>query len=677
MNSHPLVDIVITTRNNAGILRENLQSLRKQSFGGYACFVADDCSTDGTPHMLRKEFPLVRIVSSSRSRGPAVHRNRAARLGSAPFIVFLDDDVVLAEDWLEEMLRLMSLSSSIGAAGSRLLFKSRPGIINSLGGYFRSDGMGADFFLNNPEKDIPARIHRPLRIVYACSAAMMVKRSLFFRLGGFDPAFFYLAEDFDLGLRVNAAGFLVLYNPRARACHHYHATARTIPAAKICYLSVRNSMMTIAKNFSPLMSARMLAAFMRGSRFRASFKTRALLWGALHYLHILRQRRRIARFRVTGEEEVFSLNGFLRNLCAETAAQTPPADVVPLPSSLRLIVRGVCRLLEMAFRRRRRCRYADNLILLVTNQCNVSCVHCFLRGRLNENTGSNLSLEEIEKFAKSLGRVNNVVLGGGEPFLRRDLADICAIAGKYQKPIMVTIPTNGFAAELIYEQVKRILEISRFTVKISLSIDGPPAIHDKIRQAPGLFSTVKKTYERLVSLYYMFYPRLALQINSVIFNDNYDCFDELRRIIETEFPLAAFSFEIIRGSYGSSCLRPINEGMYERLLSALDERNDPRCAAALKLHRIALETLRQKRRIVRCAAGSNFLVLDFDGNIYPCEMLPAFANIRGKGYDIRAVVSDRRWKELLTKIKKGDCHCTHMCFLAMSAPGSTTGRRLR
>src|SRR3989338_6576311 len=101
MSGH-LVDIIVTTRNNAPVLREALASIEKQTFSDYQCYVVDDCSTDDTATMVEREFPWVHLIRSSTRSGPSKNRNRAIALGNTPFIVTLDDDVVLTPDWLKE-----------------------------------------------------------------------------------------------------------------------------------------------------------------------------------------------------------------------------------------------------------------------------------------------------------------------------------------------------------------------------------------------------------------------------------------------------------------------------------------------------------------------------------------------------------------------------------------------
>jgi len=106
MSGH-IVDIVVTTRNNASVLREALASIEKQAFSDYQCYVIDDCSTDDTTNMVERDFPWVHLVKASKRTGPSGNRNHAIALGSAPLIVTLDDDVVLTTDWLKEMVELL------------------------------------------------------------------------------------------------------------------------------------------------------------------------------------------------------------------------------------------------------------------------------------------------------------------------------------------------------------------------------------------------------------------------------------------------------------------------------------------------------------------------------------------------------------------------------------------
>jgi len=664
------VDIIITTRNNASILRNNLTSVAKQTFLNYHCYVVDDCSTDETATMVANEFPWAELLISKEPRGPSYNSNVAAAKGSAPFIVTLDDDTVLTDDWLEEMVGLISSSPVTGAVGSRLLFVDRPDKIMGIGCFLPANGLGSDMCFNISLNTVHSLAERLTRIVYACSAAMIIRRSAFEKSGGFDPLYFYMSEDYDLGLRINSCGYLVIYNPRAIAYHHYHKAARNIwSASEIDYLYYRNGLCTILKNFSPVTILSMAPYFLFGAPEKLLVAVKAIAWNLFHIGHIVKNRHYIGKHRIVVESDVLTLNLFLRSLykygIVPLSRQTKGLLWKKRMEKLPFIISPLLsRCFENVFHKN---RYVDNIIFFVTNLCNVaSCKHCFLRNDLNKDVDKNLSLQEIEKFFISLGKTGNIVLGGGEPFLRDDIDRICMILEQTSQPRTITIPTNGLASEIIFQKVKSILEKTQTRIIISLSIDGPPKVHDEIRQIPGLFDKVRHTYSKLLFLYYMFYPRLTLQVNSVLFNDNYKYLRETYNIIKHDFPQAKLTFEVIRGHYDSSIAKPITSAMYGKFIELLRELKDPLLDRSIRLHRLALKTIKREKQVVLCNAGRNFIVLDYLGNLYPCEILPSFVNIRDIEYNFLNVAKDSRWHKIVKNIRKGKCYCTHMCFLGSS-----------
>ena len=668
-----LVDIVVTTKNNASVLREALASIEKQVFSAYQCYVVDDCSTDDTVNMVERDFPAVHLIKANRRTGPSGNRNHAIALGSAPFIVTLDDDVVLTPDWLKEMVEFISFSPSIGSVGSQLRYWDQPGRLNGVGGVLGHDGVAGDLFFNTDLSEVIDVIGRPLRILYAYTAAMIMRREAFEKAGRFDPSYFYLAEDLDLGIRMYFRGYLVVYNPKAIAYHRYHTTARSLGPGHVSYLYHRNCLLTLVKNFSFPAIAIMLSGFCFRLLFRPVIALKVLGWHLLHLRKVLAWRSDLRKRRVVDETQILSFNS------ANLALRSRSSGLIQPQSKLKSWKR---RLLKTPFRY---CvsvgenlmntqpgdshsihRYVDHIIFQVTNICNAHCKQCFVLDELNKDVYKNLSLQEVERFFRSLGRVRNIVLGGGEPFLRKDLDQICILLDQVSRPELITIPTNGAYPDIIFRQVKSILENTRVSLKISLSLDGPPEMHGKIRQVPGLFAKVKETYERLLFLYHIFMPRLSLQVNSTVFADNYDQFSELDYLVKEHFPLARFTFEAIRGHYDSNLAQPISDEMYKDLIESMRQSTEIDKDGSLELHGLALKTIRQRTQVVPCIGGANFIVLDFFGNLYPCEILPSLVNIRDIDYDFRRILDDLRWMGAVQDIQNAKCHCTHMCFLSAS-----------
>src|SRR5207237_5710349 len=98
------------------------------------------------------------------------------------------------------------------------------------------------------------------------------------------------------------------------------------------------------------------------------------------------------------------------------------------------------------------------MILGLTYDCNSFCRTCFNWEQLRKNKEHELSFEEIEKTFSSLGDLLFVVMSGGEPFLRRDLPDVCAMLSSQNHVKQITIPTGAIASDLIARATEETLQ---------------------------------------------------------------------------------------------------------------------------------------------------------------------------------------------------------------------------
>src|SRR3972149_1169181 len=92
----------------------------------------------------------------------------------------------------------------------------------------------------------------------------------------------------------------------------------------------------------------------------------------------------------------------------------------------------------------------------LTYRCNSRCKTCNIYSRNSDE----LSVEEYERAFLSIGKSPHwITFSGGEPFLRRDIADICIKAYELCSPRIINIPTNGILSDKIVKDVKHILDI--------------------------------------------------------------------------------------------------------------------------------------------------------------------------------------------------------------------------
>jgi len=82
-------------------------------------------------------------------------------------------------------------------------------------------------------------------------------------------------------------------------------------------------------------------------------------------------------------------------------------------------------------------------IFYPTSRCNLSCSHCFYHDSLNKKFNE-LSIEEINKFTKTMDPLLHLIITGGEPYLREDIDEIVKIFYENTKVPIISIPSNGF-----------------------------------------------------------------------------------------------------------------------------------------------------------------------------------------------------------------------------------------
>jgi GT2 family glycosyltransferase len=199
-------------------------ALRREAPGVNAVVV--DNGTDGLPPDAPEGF---RLVSPGRNLGYGAACNLGAREGSRPFLLFLNNDAEVLPGAVEALVAALERNPSAAAAGPRLLGPDgrfvrsihraptpRRVLFEAL--FLPRLFPGVPFFHGHHTAFVS---HRRARDVETLSgAAVLVRRSAFEAVGGFDEDFFFYAEESDLFLRLRARGWRVVFEPAARVVHH-------------------------------------------------------------------------------------------------------------------------------------------------------------------------------------------------------------------------------------------------------------------------------------------------------------------------------------------------------------------------------------------------------------------------------------------------------------------------
>jgi MoaA/NifB/PqqE/SkfB family radical SAM enzyme len=310
------------------------------------------------------------------------------------------------------------------------------------------------------------------------------------------------------------------------------------------------------------------------------------------------------------------------------------------------------------------------LIYFVTSRCNAKCDFCFYYTELNKKVPEELKLEEIEEITKKYGKLYQVILTGGEPFLRSDLPEIAELFYKNCGVEQLAVPTNAAFPEIIEKKVEIMLQkLKNIPLNINLSLNGIGEAHDKILQVKNGFKKFVDTYNRLVKLNER-YPRLGLSITATLSSLNEKNFLELYDYCLKNFPKAVFQPNLVRGEPKISTDVDVN--VYKEVLRRMNIDKQHRkntlfakLSAAKNSARsdLIVETVEKGKFITPCYAGKLQGVLYGNGDVFACEILDKkIGNIRDFNFDFGALWKSEANKAVVKFIKDTDCFCTHECF---------------
>lgn len=216
----PAISFIIPLFNCLELTRAGLVSLQATIPTGltHEIILIDDGSTDGTRAWLATLTAPFRVILNERNLGYAKANNRAAAAAHGESLVLLNNDLILLPHWLEPMLRAhASLASRAGLVGNVQL-DVRSGRVDHAGIVINRQGKPVH------TRSRPAwlsRLVQPVKRVPAVTGAcLLVRRSLWLELGGFDEGYLNGGEDIDLCLRARAVGRINAVAVRSVIRHH-------------------------------------------------------------------------------------------------------------------------------------------------------------------------------------------------------------------------------------------------------------------------------------------------------------------------------------------------------------------------------------------------------------------------------------------------------------------------
>lgn len=211
------IAVAIVNHNTRDALRDCLETVVAQTPA--QTIVVDSASSDGSPEMVRQEFPVVEL-RVSRNRGYGAAANVALARARSDYVLLLNADTRVTPGALTALVEYLDQHPSAAFVGPRVVDAHGTGqktahrFPTPSQVFFRESGLHKLRIARRPASDAA-----PHRVDWVLGAALAIRRRAFESVGGFDESYFMYNEETDLCLRARRAGWEVHFAPVATVVH--------------------------------------------------------------------------------------------------------------------------------------------------------------------------------------------------------------------------------------------------------------------------------------------------------------------------------------------------------------------------------------------------------------------------------------------------------------------------
>ena len=232
------VSVIIVNYNVKYFIEVCLHSVLRAAEGmDVEVIVVDNSSKDGSCEMIRTKYPGVILIENKDNKGFSRANNQGVEIAKGEYILFINPDTVMPEDFIQELASYMDAHPDAGSIGPKLIDgkgqyapdgkKSFPTFSVAI---FKTTGINK-IFNKSPYFNKYYAVHvdkdevAPVDMLSGC--CMMVRHSVIKEIGGaFDESYFMYCEDFDLSYRIQKAGYKNVYYPKTTLIHYKGESTR-------------------------------------------------------------------------------------------------------------------------------------------------------------------------------------------------------------------------------------------------------------------------------------------------------------------------------------------------------------------------------------------------------------------------------------------------------------------
>ena len=250
-----MVDAVVVTMDSREMVLQCLAHLGDAD----QVTVVDNASADGTAEAIVREHPEARVIRLDRPESLAAAYNRGAEAGTRDLVLFLNDDVLVEPESIGRLVEVLNKDSDAVAAAGRLvdadtgatqreyLPRPFPGVGRFVAAFVGLERAWSNNPWTAPHRDRPLDA-APVTVDQPAGACLLVRRSAFAAVGGWDAAFELWFEDTDFARRLGRLGSVV-FVPSAAVRHIGGHSTQRLPRPEIVRRSYGSALRYGAKHF--------------------------------------------------------------------------------------------------------------------------------------------------------------------------------------------------------------------------------------------------------------------------------------------------------------------------------------------------------------------------------------------------------------------------------------------
>jgi hypothetical protein len=244
----PRVSVIVLNWNGRRFLEKCLGSLLNQDYPNFEVLLVDNGSSDGSVEFAQSKFgenPNVRVIALRNNYGFSKGNNIGIKYAQGKYVIVLNNDTEVKPNFITELVKVAEVDETIGSVSCKIL--QYDGNL-WYGQCFTHSGFIVPFFTQSILKTTLVEFYEHFSLNLANSGcAVLYRKELISKIEGFDEDFWSDWEDYDLGYRINLAGFKSVYIPIPLVLH-VGGGSFGLPPERLVRM-YRNMLLTYVKNY--------------------------------------------------------------------------------------------------------------------------------------------------------------------------------------------------------------------------------------------------------------------------------------------------------------------------------------------------------------------------------------------------------------------------------------------